>query len=46
MERSSVCLGAEVLMRMLGNYCRNQKIKTSITIGVVGKLLPLTTVVI
>ncbi|XP_013772982.1 guanine nucleotide-binding protein-like 3 homolog isoform X2 [Limulus polyphemus] len=33
---SSRCLGANILMKVLGNYCRNQGIKTSITVGVVG----------
>ena len=36
--KSSVCLGAEALMKLLGNYCRNIDVKTSITVGVVGKL--------
>ncbi len=36
MEKSSVCLGSEILMRMLGNYCRSIDIKTSISVGVVG----------
>ncbi|XP_055678353.1 guanine nucleotide-binding protein-like 3 homolog [Lutzomyia longipalpis] len=34
--QGSVCVGAELLMSMLGNYCRNQGIKTSIRVGVVG----------
>ena len=34
---SSACLGAEVLLKLLGNYCRNADVKTSITVGVVGK---------
>lgn len=34
--KSSVCLGAEALMKLLGNYCRNIDVKTSITVGVVG----------
>ncbi|KAG9260148.1 guanine nucleotide-binding protein-like 3-like protein [Astyanax mexicanus] len=33
---SSACVGAECLMKLLGNYCRNQDIKTTITMGVVG----------
>ncbi|KAJ8260162.1 hypothetical protein GJAV_G00177810 [Gymnothorax javanicus] len=33
---SSACVGAEVLMKLLGNYCRNLDIKTTITVGVVG----------
>ena len=35
--KSSACLGAEVLMKLLGNYCRNIDVKTSITVGVVGE---------
>ncbi|CAN8002180.1 unnamed protein product, partial [Ixodes hexagonus] len=34
--QSSSCLGANLLMKMLGNYCRNQGIQTCITVGVVG----------
>lgn len=34
---SSACVGADCLMKHLGNYCRNQDIKTAITVGVVGK---------
>ncbi|KAK7457986.1 hypothetical protein BaRGS_00039131 [Batillaria attramentaria] len=34
--KSSHCLGADVLMKLLGNYCRNQDIRTSIRVGVVG----------
>lgn len=34
--QSSNCVGAELLMSMLGNYCRNKGIKTSIRVGVVG----------
>lgn len=30
------CLGAETLLVLLKNYCRNNGIKTSITVGVVG----------
>uniref|UniRef100_A0A4W5JPX7 G protein nucleolar 3 like n=1 Tax=Hucho hucho TaxID=62062 RepID=A0A4W5JPX7_9TELE len=33
---SSACVGAECLMKLLGNYCRNLDIKTAITVGVVG----------
>lgn len=36
MEQSSVCLGSEALMKMLGNYSRSLSLKTSITVGVVG----------
>ncbi|XP_014260076.1 guanine nucleotide-binding protein-like 3 homolog [Cimex lectularius] len=32
----SSCVGAELLMSLLANYCRNKGIKTSITVGVVG----------
>lgn len=34
--QSSKCLGAEHLLKLLNNYCRNKNIKTSITVGVVG----------
>lgn len=34
--KSSRCLGADILMNLLSNYCRNRDIKTSITIGIVG----------
>ncbi|CAH0728982.1 unnamed protein product, partial [Brenthis ino] len=34
--KGSACVGAELLMSLLGNYCRNQGIKTAITVGVVG----------
>ena len=33
---SSECLGADNLIKLLKNYCRNANIKTSITVGVVG----------
>ncbi|KAJ8324590.1 hypothetical protein BDV3_003296 [Batrachochytrium dendrobatidis] len=33
---SSECLGADNLIRLLKNYCRNINIKTSITVGIVG----------
>lgn len=33
---TSKCMGAATLMKLLGNYCRNQNIRTSITVGVVG----------
>lgn len=36
MENSSVCLGSEALMKMLGNYSRSLSLKTSITVGIVG----------
>ncbi|KAJ8301237.1 hypothetical protein KUTeg_020224, partial [Tegillarca granosa] len=34
--KSSHCIGADLLMTLLGNYCRNKDIKTSIRVGVVG----------
>lgn len=34
--KGSACVGAELVMSLLGNYCRNKGIKTSITVGVVG----------
>lgn len=34
--QSSVCIGADLLMSLLSNYCRNKDIKTSIRVGVVG----------
>ena len=33
---SSACLGADTLLKLLGNYCRNKDIKTAITVGIVG----------
>ena len=33
---SSACIGADTLLKLLGNYCRNKDIKTAITVGVVG----------
>lgn len=34
--KGSPCVGAELLMSMLANYCRNKGIKTSIRVGIVG----------
>lgn len=34
---TSACLGADLLMSLLANYCRNKGIKTAIRVGVVGK---------
>lgn len=34
--QNSVCIGADLLMSLLANYCRNKEIKTSITVGIVG----------
>lgn len=34
--QSSTCVGADLLMSLLANYCRNKGIKTSIRVGVVG----------
>ncbi|KAJ1870936.1 nuclear GTP-binding protein nug1 [Coemansia sp. RSA 990] len=33
---TAVCVGADSLIQLLKNYSRNQKIKTSITVGVIG----------
>ncbi|KAI9305606.1 P-loop containing nucleoside triphosphate hydrolase protein [Cunninghamella echinulata] len=33
---SSECLGADTLIRLLKNYCRNVNIKTTITVGIIG----------
>ncbi|XP_063287571.1 guanine nucleotide-binding protein-like 3-like protein [Pelobates fuscus] len=33
---SGACVGADSLMKLLGNYCRNLDIKTAISVGVVG----------
>merc|ERR1712156_400268 len=34
--RTSKCVGADTLLNLLGNYCRNKDVKTSIRVGVVG----------
>lgn len=34
--KSSNCLGAGTLLKLLGNYCRHNDIKTAITVGIVG----------
>lgn len=34
--KTSECVGAQSLLQLLKNYCRNLNIKTSITVGVVG----------
>lgn len=34
--QSSKCLGADVLLKLLNNYCRNKNIKTSIIVGIIG----------
>ena len=36
MLKSSKCIGANALMKLLGNYCRNQGLRTAINVGVVG----------
>jgi len=36
MLSSTGCVGANTLLKLLGNYCRNKDIKTSITVGIVG----------
>lgn len=33
---TSECLGADDLIRLLKNYCRNLNLKTSITVGIIG----------
>lgn len=38
----SPCVGAELLLSLLANYCRNKDIKTAITVGVVGQSITLT----
>jgi nuclear GTP-binding protein len=35
--QGSKCFGAELVMSLLANYCRNKGIKTCISVGVVGK---------
>jgi nuclear GTP-binding protein len=37
MKSSNKCIGASTLMGLLSNYCRKHDIKTSITVGIVGK---------
>lgn len=34
--QNSSSIGADLLMSLLANYCRNKEIKTSITVGIVG----------
>ncbi|KAI8376570.1 P-loop containing nucleoside triphosphate hydrolase protein [Radiomyces spectabilis] len=36
MLNSAECLGADTLVKLLKNYCRNVNIKTSITVGIIG----------
>lgn len=36
LQSSSRCIGASYLMKVLGNYCRNENIQTFIKVGVVG----------
>ncbi|XP_029140352.1 guanine nucleotide-binding protein-like 3-like protein [Protobothrops mucrosquamatus] len=33
---SAACVGADCLMKVLANYCRNQDVRTTVTVGVVG----------
>ncbi|KAK8801741.1 hypothetical protein WA538_005579 [Blastocystis sp. DL] len=33
---SNVCLGADSVLQLLKNYCRNNGVKTAITVGVIG----------
>jgi nuclear GTP-binding protein len=37
LKSSNKCIGASTLMSLLSNYCRKHDIKTSITVGIVGK---------
>lgn len=37
MLKSSRCIGADMLMKLLGSYCQNKGIRTAIRVGVVGK---------
>jgi len=34
--KTSNCVGAGTLLKLLGNYCRNQGVKSTITVGIVG----------
>ncbi|KAI1287433.1 Guanine nucleotide-binding protein-like 3 -like protein [Halotydeus destructor] len=34
--QSSKCLGAQTLMKLIGNYCRSKGVKTAVKVGVVG----------
>jgi len=34
--KTSNCVGASTLLKLLGNYCRNQGVKSTITVGIVG----------
>uniref|UniRef100_A0A915MNT0 Guanine nucleotide-binding protein-like 3 N-terminal domain-containing protein n=1 Tax=Meloidogyne javanica TaxID=6303 RepID=A0A915MNT0_MELJA len=38
-SNSSKCVGADLVMKLLANYCRVKDIKTSIRVGVIGKQL-------
>jgi nuclear GTP-binding protein len=35
-NQGSKCIGAELVMSLLANYCRNKDIKTSVRVGVIG----------
>ena len=35
-DSGSAAQGADVLLKLFGNYCRNQDIKTAIRVGIVG----------
>ena len=37
LKSSNKCIGAPTLMNLLSNYCRKNDIKTTITVGIVGK---------
>ena len=36
MLKGSECLGSDVLLQLLKNYCRNKGIKTAISVGIIG----------
>ena len=35
--KTSKCIGSDLVMKLLKNYCRNKDIKTSIRVGIVGE---------
>ena len=37
--KTSKCFGSAMLMKILGNYCRNRGVSTAIRVGIVGKTL-------
>lgn len=38
-NQGAKCIGADLVMSLLSNYCRNKDIKTSVRVGIVGKLI-------